>query len=56
MMRNKESRLHIILEHKSKKGVYRYYTSKNRNNTNERLTLKKYSPLTKKHELFREIK
>lgn len=56
MMRNKESRLHIILEHKSNKGVYRYCTSKNRNNTKNPLVLKKYSPLTKKHELFREIK
>jgi len=56
MAKSKGSRIRITLEHKSEQGVYRYYTSKNRRNTTERLALKKYSPITKKHELFKEIK
>ena len=54
--KNKGARIRIILEHKCEKGVYRYHTTKNRRNTTERLELKKYSPVTKKHEVFREIK
>ena len=56
MAKSKGIRLRVILEHRSEQGVYRYYTSKNRRNTTARLELKKYSPITKKHELFREIK
>ena len=56
MAKSKGSRVRITLEHKCEMGVYRYHTTKNRRNTNERLALKKYSPVTKKHELFREIK
>ena len=56
MAKSKGSRVNIILEHKCAKGVYRYYTSKNRRNTMNRLQLKKYSPITQKHELFKENK
>ena len=56
MARSKGGRIQITLEHKCETGVYRYYTSKNRRNTTERLVLKKYSPVTKKHEIFKEIK
>lgn len=55
-MAKKGLRTLIVLEHSSPKGTYRYYTTKNRRNTTERLSLKKYSPLTKKHETFEEIK
>jgi large subunit ribosomal protein L33 len=55
-MATKKTRLQIILEHKTEKGTYRYHTQKNRKNTIERLELKKYSPLTKKHEVFKEVK
>ena len=55
-MAKKGSRVQVILEHKSEDGVYRYHTTKNRKNTTERLELKKYSPVTKKHEVFKEIK
>jgi len=55
-MAKKGARVQVTLEHKSEKGVYRYYTSKNRRNTTERIELKKYSPITKKHEVFKEIK
>jgi large subunit ribosomal protein L33 len=54
--KNKGARIRITLEHKCEQGVYRYHTTKNRRNTTERLELKKYSPVTKKHEVFREIK
>ena len=56
MAKSKGARVRIIIEHKSEGGVYRYHTSKNQRNSTERLELKKYSPITKKHELFKEIK
>ena len=56
MAKSKGVRIRVTLEHKCEHGVYRYYTSKNRRNTTARLELKKYSPITKTHELFREIK
>ena len=56
MAKSKGARIRVTLEHRCEQGVYRYYTSKNRRNTTERLELKKYSPVTKKHELFKEIK
>lgn len=56
MAKSKGARIRIILEHRSEQGVYRYHTSKNRRNTTDRLELCKYSPVTKKHEIFREIK
>ena len=56
MAKSKGARVRIILEHRCEQGSYRYYTTKNRRNTTERIELKKYSPVTKKHELFREIK
>jgi large subunit ribosomal protein L33 len=52
----KGARVQVTLEHKTETNTYRYYTTKNRRNTTERLTLKKYSPITKKHEIFKEIK
>lgn len=56
MAKSKGARIRVTLEHKCEQGVYRYHTSKNRRNTTERLELKKYSPVTKRHELFKEIK
>ena len=56
MAKSKSARINVTLEYKSDQGVYRYHTSKNRRNTTERLELKKYSPITKKHEIFKEIK
>jgi len=54
--KSKGARIAITLEHRCPQGVYRYQTSKNRRNTTERLELKKYSPVTQKHEIFKEIK
>jgi len=46
----KGKRISVTLEHTTKLGKYRYHTSKNKQNTSERLELRKYSPITKKHE------
>ena len=56
MAKNKGARIQVTLEHRCEQGTYRYTTMKNRRNTTERLELRKYSPVTKKHELFKEIK
>ena len=37
-------------------GTSRYVTIKNRKNTTERLELKKYNPILRKHTIHREIK
>jgi large subunit ribosomal protein L33 len=56
MAKSKGARVVITLECKSAEGVYRYTTTKNRRNSPNKLELKKYSPITKKHEIFKEIK
>jgi len=56
MVKNKSVRLVITIECKTENGVYRYTTTKNRKNTPSRLEIKKYCPLSKKHEIFKEIK
>ncbi len=56
MAKSKGARIVITLECKSAEGVYRYTTTKNRRNTPNKMELKKYSPLSKKHEIFKEIK
>ena len=56
MAKGKGARIQVTLEHKCELGTYRYTTVKNRRNTTERLELRKYSPVTKKHEVFKEIK
>ena len=60
-MAKKGNRHQVILEcseHKAsgKKGTSRYISTKNRKNTTERLTLKKYNPILRKHTLHKEIK
>jgi large subunit ribosomal protein L33 len=37
-------------------GHRSYYTVKNTQNTTEKLTLKKYDPVTRKHEIYEETK
>ena len=56
MAKSKGARIRVVLEHRCDEGVFRYHTSKNRRTTTERLELKKYSPITKRHEIFKEIK
>ena len=56
MAKTKGVRYGITLEWKTPEGVYRYRTTKNRRNNPDRIELKKYCPVTKKHEIFKEIK
>lgn len=60
-MAKKENRIQVILEcteHKATglPGTSRHVTTKNRKTTPERLELKKYNPVLKKHTLHKEIK
>ncbi len=50
----KEARDNIKLKSTESKTVY--WTSKNKNNTPERLELKKYDPILRKHVIFKEAK
>ena len=57
----KGNRIQVILECTEQKetgiaGVSRYVTQKNRKNTPERLELKKYNPILRKHTIHKEIK
>ncbi len=60
-MAKKGNRQQVILEcteHKAtgRPGTSRYISTKNRKNTTERLVLKKYNPILRKHTLHKEIK
>jgi large subunit ribosomal protein L33 len=57
----KGNRIQVILECTEQKetgipGVSRYVTEKNRKNSPERLELKKYNPILRKHTIHKEIK
>lgn len=52
----KGNRIQVILECTEKPGSSRYVTMKNRRNTTERLELKKYNPVLRKHTVHKEIK
>lgn len=57
----KGNRIQIILECTEQKetgipGVSRYVSQKNRKNTPERVELKKYNPILRKHTIHKEIK
>ncbi|EAY28696.1 50S ribosomal protein L33 [Microscilla marina] len=60
-MAKKGNRIQVILEcteHKKSgmPGMSRYITTKNRKNTTQRIELKKYNPVLKKHTVHKEIK
>lgn len=59
-MAKKEARIKITLEcteaKKEGKPASRYSTTKNKNNTPDRLELKKYNPFLQRHTIHREIK
>lgn len=60
-MAKKGNRIQVILEcteHKDsgKPGTSRYITTKNRQNTADRLELKKYNPILNKYTIHKEIK
>jgi len=59
--KQKEARVQVILEcteHKKSgvPGTSRYITTKNRKNSPNRLEMKKYNPILKKHTVHKEIK
>lgn len=59
--KTKDARVQVILEcteHKNSgmPGTSRYITTKNRKNTSQRMELKKYNPILKKHTIHKEIK
>ena len=56
MAKAKDIRIQVILECTEAPGTSRYSTKKNRRNTTERLELKKYNPVLRKHTVHREIK
>jgi large subunit ribosomal protein L33 len=59
-MAKKEARITVTLEcteaKKEGKPASRYTTTKNRNNTPDRLELKKYNPFLRRHTIHKEIK
>ena len=56
MAKSKDIRIQVILECTEAPGTSRYSTMKNRRNTTERLELKKYNKVLRKHTLHKEIK
>ena len=60
-MAKKGNRVQVILEcteHRKSglAGTSRYVTTKNRKNTTQRLELKKYNPVLRKHTMHKEIR
>ena len=60
-MAKKGNRIHVILEcteHKEsgQPGTSRYISTKNRQNTPDRLEIKKYNPILKRYTIHKEIK
>ncbi len=52
----KGNRVQVILECTEKPGSSRYVTTKNRRNHPDRIELKKYNPVLRKHTVHKEIK
>lgn len=59
-MAKKETRIIITVEcteaKKEGKPASRYTTTKNKNNTQERLEIKKYNPFLRRHTIHKEIR
>lgn len=47
-----DQRTHIKM--KSTESTYIYHTTKNKRNTTDRLQIKKYDPILRKHVIFKE--
>jgi large subunit ribosomal protein L33 len=56
MAKSKGIRIQVILECTESPGTSRYVTMKNRRNTTNRVELKKYNPVLRKHTVHKEIK
>jgi large subunit ribosomal protein L33 len=52
MAKSKEAR--SIVKLKSEASDHCYFTQKNRNNSKERLQLRKYDPIVRKHVIYKE--
>ena len=46
----------VLVRMKSTESTYMYYTKKNKTNSPDRLELRKYDPVVRKHVLFKETK
>ncbi len=46
----------VLVRMKSTESPYMYYTRKNKTNSPDRLELRKYDPVLRKHVLFKETK
>ena len=60
-MAKKGNRIQVILECTENKksglpGTSRYISTKNKKNTPDRIELKKYNPILRKHTIHKEIK
>jgi large subunit ribosomal protein L33 len=53
-MAKKGNRLHIVL--KSTESGHMYHSTKNKNNTSEKMEILKYDPLVRKHVAYKEKK
>lgn len=56
MAKNSKSKRKLIGLVSELTGHRTYYTSKNTQNTNEKISLKKYDPIARKHALYVETK
>jgi large subunit ribosomal protein L33 len=52
--KNKEARSYVKLQ--STESAHCYYTERNRRNSTERLQLRKYDPVVRKHVVYKEAK
>ncbi len=48
--------IRVIIRMKSTESPYMYSTTKNKRNTQDRLEIKKYDPILRKHVLFKEVR
>ena len=53
-MAKKGHRQHIILE--SQESGHSYHSTKNKNNTKDKIEIKKYDPMARKHAVYKEKK
>ncbi len=56
MAKSKGNRIQVILECTEAPGTSRYVTTKNRRTTTQRVELRKYNSVLRKHTLHKEIK
>jgi large subunit ribosomal protein L33 len=52
--KNKEARSYVKMQ--SSESAHCYYTERNRRNSTQRLELRKYDPVVRKHVIYKEAK